>query len=199
MPVAFSIVAPLAAAPYAATVRPSARNVRRMSSNELRSWSTRGAEVGEELEPIEAGGTLGIDAGEDMLGGGVVVSEVPPIRSAVQVGEVLDVVEVQPVPLGERLDRQTRVVEEVLVVDRVERAAVDQVPHARVLDGDQAVVGEEVGHAGHEVVGVGNVGHHVVGDDDVGRHRARHAVACAASRPKNSSIVSTPIARAASA
>ena len=45
---------------------------------------------------------------------------------------------------------------------------IDEVPHARVLDGDQPVVGEQVRHAGNEVVRVRNVGHHVVGDDHVG-------------------------------
>ena len=45
----------------------------------------------------------------------------------------------------------------------------DQVPDVRVLDRDEAVVGEQVGDAGDEVVEVGHVSHHVAGDDDVGR------------------------------
>ncbi len=75
---------------------------------------------------------------------------------------------VEPVPLREAVDRRARVVAEVLVVDRVELDVIDEVAHVRVLDHDDAVVGEERGDAGHHVVEAGNVGHDVVGDDDVG-------------------------------
>ncbi len=105
---------------------------------------------------------------EDVIARLVVESDVPPVRAAVQVGEVLDVVQVETVAFDEVLHRRARVVEEVLVVDGVERAAIDEVPNARVLHRDHAVVGQEVCHPGDEVVRVGDVGHHVVRDDDVG-------------------------------
>ena len=69
--------------------------------------------------------------------------DVPAQRAAVQVGEVLDVVEEQPVPAHEGVDRGAREVAEVLVVDRVELAVVDQVADVRVLDRHHPVVGEQ--------------------------------------------------------
>ena len=43
--------------------------------------------------------------------------------------EPLDVVEVQPMPAEQRVDRVGREVAQVLVVDRVELAVLDQVAH----------------------------------------------------------------------
>ena len=81
----------------------------------------------------------------------------------------------------------------MLVVDGVELDVLDEVAHVRVLDGEQAVVGEQDGEAADEVVQVGHVGHHVVGDDHVGRTVLGDASRVACSTPKNPTIVGTPI------
>ena len=56
----------------------------------------------------------------------------------------------------------------MLVVDRVELAMVDHRLDGRVLDGDDAVLGEQRGETGDEVVEIGDVRHHVVGHHGVG-------------------------------
>ena len=65
--------------------------------------------------------------------------------AAVEVGEVLDVVQVQAVARHQRVDRRAREVAVVLVVDRVELDVLDEVADVRVLDGEHAVVGEQRG------------------------------------------------------
>ena len=78
------------------------------------------------------------------LGDGASVwSEVPAQRAAVEVREVLDVVQEQAVPADQGVDRGAGEVAEVLVVDRVELAVLDQVAHVGVLDRDDAVVGQQ--------------------------------------------------------
>ena len=93
----------------------------------------------------------------------------PPAQgAAVQAREVLDRVEVQPVAAHQGVDRRAREVAEVLVVDRVELAVVDQVADVGVLDRGDAVVREQDRDALHEAVESRHVRHHVVGDDHVG-------------------------------
>ncbi len=97
------------------------------------------------------------------------MTHVPAQRPTVQLGEVLHVVEVQPVARHQRIDGGAREVAVVLVVDRVELDVVDHVADVGVLHREHAVVGEQRGEAADEVVDVRDVGHDVVGHDDVGR------------------------------
>ncbi len=80
----------------------------------------------------------------------------------------LDAVEVQAVALEQILQRRDREVAQVLVVDRVELAVIDQIPHVGRFDHGDAGVFEQCGDAGHETVGVGHVCQHVVGVNHVG-------------------------------
>ena len=70
-------------------------------------------------------------------------------------------------PAQQVIHRGDGEVAEVLVVDGVELAVVDQVAHVGELDHGHAVVLQQGGDAGHEAVGVGHVGQDVVGVDDV--------------------------------
>jgi hypothetical protein len=103
-----------------------------------------------------------------VVAGLVVLAEVPAEGAPVEVGEVLDVVEEQPVAAHQGVDGGAREVAEVLVVDRVELAVLDEVADAGVLDRDHARLLEQLAVTRHEAVEVGHVRHHVVGDDDVG-------------------------------
>ena len=82
--------------------------------------------------------------------------------------EPLNAVEGQAVAIEQRVERRHREVAEVLVVDRVELEAFDQLAHVRHLDLGDPVVGEDGRDALHEPVQVGHVGEHVVRDDHVG-------------------------------
>ena len=129
---------------------------------------------------------------------GGVAPDVPSQRAAVQVREVLDVVQVQAMPCHQGVDRRAGEVAEVLVVDGVELDVLDEVAHVGVLDREDPVVGEQHGEPADEVVEVGYVRHHVVRDDHVGGPVASR-IASARSTPKNPTIVGTPIASAAAA
>ena len=119
-----------------------------------------------------------------------------PQRAAVD-GQAPHVVQEQPVPAQQVVDRRHREVAQVLVVDGVELAVVDQVAHVGKLDDRHAVGLEQGGDAGHETVGVGHVGQHVVGVDDVGL-LALGGQLLGQSMPKNSARLGTPIFSAAS-
>ena len=122
---------------------------------------------------------LGVELSLATDGAVGMTTDVPPQGATVEVGEVLDVVEVQAVAGHQRLDGRTREVAVVLVVDGVELDMLDEVADVGVLDGQHAVVGEQGGESADEVVEVGHVGHHVVGHDHVGRDRAQSRMACA--------------------
>ena len=134
-----------------------------------RVWSTRCGEVGVVRELRDAGAALELEERTGRGGDVLALADVPAQGPAVQVREVLDVVEVHAVTTDERVDGRAGVVVEVLVVDRVELAVLDEVLHPRVLDRDQPVVGEQDRHAADEVVELWHVRHHVVRDDHVGR------------------------------
>ncbi len=83
-------------------------------------------------------------------------------------GEPPDVVQVEAMAPEEVVQRGDREVAQVLVVDGVELAVVDEILDVRHLDDCNAVVLEQARDAAHEAVGVGHVGEDVVGVDDVG-------------------------------
>ena len=71
-------------------------------------------------------------------------------------------------PIEQCVERRHREVAQVLVVDRVELEAFDQLAHVRHLDLGDPVVGEDGRDALDEPVEIGDVGEHVVRDDHVG-------------------------------
>ena len=77
-------------------------------------------------------------------------------------------VEGQPVPIEQCVERRHGEVAQVLVVDRVELEAFDQLAHVRHLDLGDPVVGEDGRDALDEPVEIGDVGEHVVRDHHVG-------------------------------
>ena len=91
--------------------------------------------------------------------------------------EPLDVLHPQTVLLEEPVERGQRVVAEVLVVDRVELDAVEQVLHVRHLDHPVPARAEELGDPGDEAVQVRHVREHVVGVHQVGPDPFGHELA----------------------
>src|SRR5438477_8668417 len=72
---------------------------------------------------------------------------------------------------GEQLlGRPQREVRVVLVVDRVELIALDQPLQMRELDRDDAIVGEQNGHARDEGIEVGYLREHVLAREQIGLH-----------------------------
>ena len=120
------------------------------------------------IDAIETDGPFGAQVVGCCLAAIVAAADVPAQGPAVQVGEELDVIEPQTVTLHEPIDRGARVVAEVLVVDGIELAMIDEFPHIRVLDSDETIILEEMRHPGHEAIQIGDVGENVVGDDDIG-------------------------------
>ena len=109
----------------------------------------------------------GVSLGREQLGDGGGRRRRPGVRDedaqrAAVDREMLHVDDLQPGALEQRDERMRRVIEEVLVVDRVELELVDQVAHVRGLDDRDAVVGEDRGDPFDDAVHVGNVGEHVV-------------------------------------
>ena len=93
---------------------------------------------------------------------------------------------------------QEREVREVLVVDRVELVALDQAQQVRHLDRRDPLRRQHDRDPADEVVQIRHVSHHVVGDEQV-RGPPLGDQPAARSRPKNSTTVSIPCSRAASA
>ena len=73
----------------------------------------------------------------------------------------------QSVTLEEVHERGERVVSEMLVIDRVELAAIDHLLDVRDLEHGDAVILEEQPNPAHEAVDVGHVRQHVVAEDHV--------------------------------
>ena len=94
-------------------------------------------------------------------------SRVDPDRPTVG-RQLLDVEELEPVLREETLDRAERQVREVLVVDGVELAPLDQLQKMVELEGQDAVVRHESPEPAREAVQVGRVGEDVVRDDEIG-------------------------------
>ena len=70
---------------------------------------------------------------------------------------------------GEQGSRKAdREVTQVLVIDRIELGEVDQVANIGKLDDDDAVLGQQRGHTGHEIVLFVEMVYDVVGDDEIG-------------------------------
>ena len=112
--------------------------------------------------------------------------------------ELLDVEHPQAVRGEHATHGEQREVAEVLVVDRVELALLDQTQQVRELDGDHAGGLEQDLHPGNEVVEIRHVSQDVVGEQQIGgdvRPRSERAV----SRPKNSMTVGMPFSTATSA
>ena len=82
--------------------------------------------------------------------------------------DLLDVEEAHTVVREDGRHREEREVREVLVVDGVELVVPHQLEEVRELHGDDAVGGEQRGHAADEVVEVGHVREHVVAQQQVG-------------------------------
>ena len=80
----------------------------------------------------------------------------------------LDTVQIQPMAPEQAFDRGDREVAEMLVIDRVELAVVDQVAHVVHLDHGDAVVLEQRRDSVDESVRVRDVREHVVGMHDIG-------------------------------
>ena len=83
-------------------------------------------------------------------------------------GQALHVKHLQPVPAKEIVQRGDGEVAQVLVVDRVELDALDQLPHVGNLDDNDAIVFEHNAHARDDAVEVRDVREHVVGVYHVG-------------------------------
>ena len=80
---------------------------------------------------------------------------------------MLDVIQRESVPLEETRQGCHREVAQMLVVDRVKLAVVDQILNVRDFDDDHTVFLQEDPDTFHEPVEVGDVGQDVVGDDHV--------------------------------
>src|SRR5713226_7104568 len=82
--------------------------------------------------------------------------------------KALDVVQMQAVPRKERRQAVQRVIEEMLVVDRVEFAFLYHVDGVGEFEDRRAVGLQELGETGDEIVDRVDMRHDVVGDHDVG-------------------------------
>src|SRR6185312_3752058 len=79
----------------------------------------------------------------------------------------LDAIQKQAVALEQIAQRGDREVAQVLVIDRVELAVIDEIAHVRCFDDCNTIVLQQRRDAGNEAVRVGDVGQDVVGVNDV--------------------------------
>ncbi len=83
-------------------------------------------------------------------------------------GQGLDPIEKQTVALEEIPQRGHGEIAQVLVIDRVELAVIDQILDVRRFDYRDSVILQQRRDSFHEAVGVGHVREHVVAVNDVG-------------------------------
>src|SRR5205085_8426826 len=76
----------------------------------------------------------------------------PAQAAALQVWEVLDIQERKAVPPNKSVDSAAREIAKMLVVDRVELGAVDEILDIRVLDCGDALVGKQDVNPFHKAV-----------------------------------------------
>ena len=79
-----------------------------------------------------------------------------------------DMVEIQPMPPEQMIERGGREIAQMLVIDGVEFAMVDQRFQIGRFDHRHAIILQQRGDPGDEAVGIGYVGQHVVAMDDIG-------------------------------
>ncbi len=90
-----------------------------------------------------------------------------PQRSAVDLG-ALHVVQVKAMIAEKPRQRRHREVAEMLVIDGVELALLDQVDDVRRLDDGHACGLQQGSDAVDEAVQIGHVGEHIVSQEDIG-------------------------------
>ena len=158
---------PLALAPYAATFFPCFfRSLQDLQHLRLDRFDALGKRLVVRAELVDAESLL---VGQQLLhrfAFAGLLRDVLANRSAVR-REQIDVVDVQAVARVEILQARHAVVAQVLVIDRVELAVIDQVFHVRRFGDERPGVFQNRRDARDEAVGVGDVRHHVVRVNDV--------------------------------
>ena len=120
------------------------------------------------LGTIKAGSFLGFEQPPHCRLHGRAPADIDAQRAAVD-RQLTNVVDEESVPSEQVIERGDRKVAEVLVIDRVELAVLDQVDHVGHLENrDPAGLLQQNGYPRHQAIEVRHMGEHVIGDDQIG-------------------------------